>query len=475
MKDAPATPKSVDHGNSRSKLHADHSKAQQLRKQKARDEKNLGYRWVKIKEEIWEEGEVWPLFESCLKGHLGVGNTYRVQRDAEQKIIGLIEQDGSKWTKSLDDWSENMSWYSIAKKLKDREGWTRRKIKDRQKKSKTDKNDRKNTDVARRTDELRPDHSRALMRMCEIGKTEAVKKLVDEFCWRSAAQWEALHRGRLVDHVGGHWDSGQIHRDIWHCGITEHQDSSAPKGVRRDRVPYTIYGIGPGSTCFARHIEVMIEAYGETEPCFLRTQEVVDSNVVDAKVQNGCQPRDLAFNEWLDRWMGEELNKIDSSITADALKEYAEHVREGYRQKKLGVHRVESPSDATLKETAAKYAEQEAKLVERDLKIDDLASKVKDLEAEITGARAELETNRDLTVLGKILVEHMGNHEQNENWTSEDASLAEKGRSFLNWLSGEPSRLMEHFRKLVRPITGEIKYWPPAATLLKFLREGRTK
>lgn len=452
-KETPATKDSVAHGDVRSKLHQKHQQQQKNQKEQARREKGSGVRWVK--KQTHEEGKLWPLFESCLKDFLGEGETFRAKRDDQRRIVGLEVQEGKEWQSTLNAWRKDMSWYSVARKYKKGPGWTGRNMRDREQPSITDVSPRPETDILRITHELRPDHSRALLRQCEAEKTSEVKKLIEEFYWRSSAKWEELHPGRVGDHVGGHLNSGQVHRDLWHCGITEHYDETAPDNLRRDRVPYTSYGVGPGSTAFVRHLQVMMEAFGTTEDCASLTISEMDSNIAKAKKQNKCDPRDLAFNEWLDTWMWEEICKIDSDIAHSARLEYAEHVRGGYRAGKLGIQA----------KSAAEYEKELKALTEEKTKLEaELVAR----EAEISGLKSERENTSELVELGMMLADEMARDTEPEKWTSETSPLAANARSYLKWLKAGPERLLKHIEKLMAPLLDQLRTVPVAAEFLEF-------
>ena len=368
-KDTPATRLSGLHGDPNSNLHGWHSAQQKERKIKKAVDKKAGVKWQRHREN--QEGDLWPTFDSWLEPHLGKGKCYRAARDEERKVCGLKPELGPVWVFWLKKWEDDMSWFSVPRQLKRGLGYGTRKIKDRDKLSPGDKRKRASTDILRRTNELRPDHSRALLKMCEAGKTAEVEALLDEFVWRSARRWEDLNPGRRCDHLGLHLDSGHVHRDVWHCGITEHKDAAAPGGIRRDRERYRIYGVGPGSTAFIRHVNVLTQEFGKLDESVKFTNTEMNANIRRAEEQNGCYPRDAKFNEWLDDWMWQELLKIDGAIAARARRDYAKHVREGYRQKKLGIHLTAEKTEInTLRQERADVA---SFLNQMDLPVSDRA------------------------------------------------------------------------------------------------------
>ncbi len=80
----------------------------------------------------------------------------------------------------------------------------------------------------------------------------------------------------------------------------------------------------------------------------------------------------------------------------------------------------------------------------------------------------------EIQAAARVLVERMENHPKKEEWNV-TGPLAAQATAFLEWLENEPMLLMETFRNLIRPIYSEIKNWPPAKGLIKFLGLGRSK
>lgn len=97
---------------------------------------------------------------------------------------------------------------------------------------------------------------------------------------------------------------------------------------------------------------------------------------------------------------------------------------------------------------------------------------------------AELEAERnkatsqpiaeDVQEVARILLGRMEKSEDKEKWDTR-GSTASRATAFLAWLESEPIRLLAEFKKLVAPIKDEIKNWPPAQGLLKFVGFGKSK
>lgn len=80
----------------------------------------------------------------------------------------------------------------------------------------------------------------------------------------------------------------------------------------------------------------------------------------------------------------------------------------------------------------------------------------------------------DVSRIAQAVLEKMDKSESKEKW-HKGGSRADQAVAFLDWLEGEPARLLEKFKKLVKPIVPTIKNWPPAKELLRYLQFGKSK
>ncbi len=241
-----STDVAVDHSNIHSQTHREHKTAQEKRKAV-----NWGVRWKREKIDV--PSETLEKFSSSLEKYVGKGDTFRFERDAKGKICGAVRVPGDEWTDAVKKQKRELNWYHQQQNRKTGTYWVKRKLRDRGKLSSRDKQPRAVSDVVRETNDLRPAHSRALQRMCESGLIEEVKTFWEEFTWRSAAMWEGIYDGRKTSYGSLHSDSGQIHRDIWHTGITEVPHPDRKGRTIRQREPFRSFGIGVGAASWARH------------------------------------------------------------------------------------------------------------------------------------------------------------------------------------------------------------------------------
>lgn len=385
---ARATKHSVAHSDKNDKLHQTDVKKNKELKAKRRANPQEPRQAVPPEEEPKFASDV-----SALKSH----GCYRVVNG------DLVPMEGPEWQAAFWRVCLDLSWYHQLQKRKTKKGITEsykvRVIKDREKLGKTDKHHRPETDVARETIDLRPDHSRAIQYMLEQGlKTEA-DVILAEARTLKIRLFEKIYR-RWAIFLSDHDDSGQHHDDVWHTGIEEDVNDvirGRDKNKRwvfrakRTRTPFVSYGVGIGAACWSRHFSALRDAgcpREHAEAFAGSTLAALDADALQVHERHQCKPRDVRLRSVLDRLVHRKLKKIAPAMVEKANREYAEFLEDNYRAGLIGVK----------KSKRARIKALEAELVEQQRRADELESHRQNLEAELMRIRDMVDQQQRETI-----------------------------------------------------------------------------
>jgi hypothetical protein len=337
MKKGAGTFGSNEHSDATSKLHGQHQVEQAERKLSRRE-----MHWTLVKNGITDRGTPADFFPSNFLD-LGLQAGYSYRRDE----LGCHEADGRSERRRRMAWMRDSIWYHQVVQYKGEPIARMRKVKDRAKLGKADRRGRRSTDVARRTFELTPCCSRTVQRLLEQGRVVEVKNFLGEIAAEAAREFEAIF-GRKVGSVAVHLDSGHLHWDFWHCGISEAKDSTIPakvfadgrvqkEGVRRDYHRFVEHAVGPGTCAWQRHYDALAGTFGIQSAAAIMGQTSIELERNVAKQRKRAEPRDLKMQRWLDDLASRKLERIDFTTCKKARTEYAEALRVEYAAERIGV------------------------------------------------------------------------------------------------------------------------------------------
>jgi hypothetical protein len=201
------------------------------------------------------------------------------------------------------------------------------------------------SDMRRETIDLRPDHSRVIQYLLESGRRGVVLEAVQAIREKKIELFERIY-GRKVMFVAEHDDSGQLHTDLWHYGISDHPEKKAMH--EGNEVPlrgcnkFLSYGISVGACSWARHMSAFkdVGLSDEEIRAFAgETMDALDQSIKTATKQNGENPRDLLLQTELDNFVQAQLKNIDPVLSSRTLAEYVTDRKQGYIEGGVGLQR----------------------------------------------------------------------------------------------------------------------------------------
>jgi hypothetical protein len=147
--------------------------------------------------------------------------------------------------------------------------------------------------------------------------------------------------------VSEHDDSGQLHHDLWHSGISENPTKMHAGKPVRERASFRRFGVGVGVTSWYRHFTALSQQGGTAKSAGTTmgpAYDVLKRNIASAREQNGEQPRDIRLTEKLDEYVQEQVDALASQLTGKsrdiprlAHDEYRTWLSDGYAAGLLGV------------------------------------------------------------------------------------------------------------------------------------------
>jgi len=206
----------------------------------------------------------------------------------------------------------------------------------------------KQSDLKRKTIELRPDHSRVLERLAESQPQSLVAEALSAIRAEKIRLFEEIYKRRVIQ-AAEHCDSGHYHTDLWHFGAVAKTEGG--REVIERGVFFREFGVGPGAARWDRHLGVLQEL-GHDPAVMGPVPGMIEANTAKALKQNGEAPRDLRLMRDLDAFVEKTLRGIDPIAVDQAKKEFGAHLLDGYAKAEIGVKKID-PRQEKIKKLEA--------------------------------------------------------------------------------------------------------------------------
>lgn len=354
----------IAHGNPNSRVHEVHQAEQKERRAKAKTR-------VLYEDVVPEDAP--EMFKSNLLGLVPPGMKGRTFWRAGG-VGELVEMDGDEWERMMNAESERLKvWHERREEADKKESCKAMKDEDpiaakiaaakvraaakllpahnenREKGGKVTyhKHRLKDSDLKRKTYELRPDHSRALEYLAAREPASLMDELLRSVRAEKVRLFEEIY-GRKVLADGEHFDSGHYHNDIWSYS-TQEKEVVGGKRVMERGTFLREYGVGPGAARWDRHLRVLADL-GHDAAVTGAVPRLLAADAAQALKDNKEDARDLRFMRALDAFVEKKLRGIDLVVVERAKKEYGEWLLEGYKSGKLGVKESKTQRAAKLEE-----------------------------------------------------------------------------------------------------------------------------
>jgi hypothetical protein len=310
----------VRHSSINSRLHQLHQVEQRARRRT---------RYIAHKEVV--DGTEPEKFQSNLLGLAppgSKGRTFRRTGDC------LAEMDERAWEQALMDEAKRLSVWHERRERDGKVTYHRHKLKE--------------SDVKRKTVELRPDHSRALEVLAASQPKSLVKEALEAIRAEKVRLFELIY-GRKVIQAAEHCDSGHYHTDLWNVGAVAKVEGG--REIIERGTLFREFGVGPGAARWDRHLGVLQEL-GHDPAVMGAVPAVLEADAAKALDQNREPARDIRFMRALDSFVERTLRQIDPAAVDQAKKEYGEHLLDGYAKGELGLKKVD-PKQEKIKKLEA--------------------------------------------------------------------------------------------------------------------------